>query len=225
MHNLLLFLGSCGIIAAFSWYFRAKGQSALITWITLLSFLANLFVLKQITLLGFNATASDVFAIGGLLSLNLLQEKFGRRAAQQAIWISFSCLLFFVLMSQIHLYYEPSSYDSSQGAYSNILSPAPRLLLASLITFFLVQQFDSRLYQKLRQVFSGISMVWISGITMSISQLLDTVLFAFLGLYGIVDAITEIIIVSYCIKLIAIANTLPWSFLTQFLFNRRLLIK
>src|SRR5438105_2686546 len=103
MLNLWLFLGSCGLIAAFSWVFKSLGQSALTTWIAILSLIANLFVLKQISLFGFNATACDVFAIGGLLGLNLLQEKFGRQATQQAIYISFSALVFFAVMSYIHL--------------------------------------------------------------------------------------------------------------------------
>jgi hypothetical protein len=41
-----------------------------------------------------------------------------------------------------------------------------------------------------------------------------------LGLYGIVEALVEIIVVSYAIKLIAIANTVPWSFVSQRIFNK-----
>lgn len=220
MLNLLLFLGSCALIAGFAWFFWHLGQSALTAWIAILSLLANLFVLKQIGLIGFNATASDIFAIGSLLGLNLLQEKYGRAAAQQAIWGSFSCLVFFAVMSQIHLFYEPSIYDTAQDAYAFLLTPAPRIMISSLITFLVVDQFDSRLYGVLRQKFPNISMILISGVTMCFSQLLDTVLFSMLGLYGVVQAIMEIIVVSYSIKLIAIANTVPWTFVTKKLFSR-----
>ena len=218
MLNLLLFLGSCALIAGFAWYFWYLGQSALTAWIGILSLLANLFVLKQINLLGLNATASDVFAIGSLLGLNLLQEKHGRQAAQQAIWTSFSCLLFFALMSQVHLNYLPSTYDQAQEAYTFLLTPAPRIMLSSLATFLLVDLFDSRVYGILREKFPNISMIWVSGLTMCASQLIDTVLFSFLGLYGVVQALSEIIVVSYTIKLIAIANTVPWTFVTKRLF-------
>lgn len=221
MFNLMLFLGSCALIAGFVWYFCYLGQSALSAWIAILSLLANLFVLKQIDIISLNATASDIFAIGNLLGLNLLQEKFGRKASQQAIWASFGCLLFFIIMSQIHLSYEPSLYDYTQEAYTTLLKPAPRILLASLFTFFIVDQVDSRLYQLLRQRFPTISMIWISGMTIVLSQLLDTVLFSFLGLYTIVGALVEIIVFSYVIKLLAIVSTLPWSFLTQHLFLKK----
>lgn len=211
-------------MAGFSWYFWYLGQSALTAWVVILSLLANLFVLKQIDLVGLNATAGDIFAIGCLLGLNLLQDKYGRQAAQQAIWTSFSCLLFFVIMSHIHLLYEPSIYDHAQDAYSYILTPTPRIVIASLTTFFIVQQFDSRIYGLLRKI-SPFSAIWVSGFTMCISQFLDTVLFILLGLYGLVGALSEIIIVSYTIKLIAIASTIPWSYVTERVFTRQLFNK
>ncbi len=220
MLNLLLFLASCGLVVGFAWYFCYLGQSALTAWIAILSLLANLFVLKQIDFMGFNATASDVFAIGSLLGLNLLQEKYGRKATQQAIWASFSGLVFFAVMTQIHLSYIPSVYDQSQEAYSFLLTPAPRIMISSLLTFLVVDQFDAKLYGYLRQRFPAISMILVSSLTMGCSQLLDTVLFSFLGLYGVVAAISQIIMVSYSIKLLAIVNTVPWSFMTRRLFNR-----
>lgn len=221
MLNLLLFLTSCAILVGFAGFFSYLGRSALTSWIALLSLLANFFVLKQIDLLGFNATASDVFAIGGLLGLNLLQEQYGRKAAREAIWISFSALLFFLLFSQIHLYYQASIFDNSQAAYVTLLQPAPRILLASLVTFLLVDQLDSRLYHQLRQKYPQLSAWWSSALSIAICQLIDTLLFTLLGLYGIVEALLEIIIISYGIKLLAIANTLPWTLITRKLFVKK----
>ena len=59
--------------------------------------------IKQIDLFGFSVTCSDVFAIGGILSLNLLQEYFGKEAASRAVKVSLLALLFFAVMSQVHL--------------------------------------------------------------------------------------------------------------------------
>lgn len=220
MTNLLIFLGSCALIAGFAGWFSRLGSGGLIAWMAMLSLLANLFVLKQIDIFGLNATASDIFAIGGLFSLNLLREKYGKDLAQRAIWISFACLLFFVLMSQLHLLYVPSNFDTSQVAYEQILSASPRLLIASLVTFFIVDQCDALLYGTLRQRFSTFSPLLMNAIAMSLSQLLDTLLFSFLGLYGLIQAIGEIILISYTIKFIAIANTVLWSFMTQKLFRK-----
>lgn len=218
MLNSLLFLSSLPLMIGFAWFFWRLGQSALTAWIAILSLLANLFVLKQINLFGLNATASDIFVVGNLLALNLMQERFGYQAAQQAIWTSFGCLLFFVIMSQIHLHYLPSHYDQSQAAYGFLFTHSPRILVASLATFLLIEQCNSRLYRLLRLRCSHLSLTLVSIITLCICQLLDTILFAFLGLYGMVSAITEIILISYTIKLIIIAASVPWSFISQRLF-------
>ena len=111
------------------------GREALVSWVVVQALLANLFVIKQIVLFGFNVTCGDVFAIGSILGLNLLQEHFDLNAAKKASKICFYFMIFFALVSQIHLLYIPSMHDMSQISFSTILSPAPRLLLASLATF------------------------------------------------------------------------------------------
>ena len=98
------------------------GKGALIALISLQGVLANLFVVKQMFFLGFSVTCSDVFAIGGILSLNLLQEYYGKEAAKQAVNISLLTLLFFAFMSQIHLLYAPTVSDTTHGAFQTIFS-------------------------------------------------------------------------------------------------------
>lgn len=204
MINNSLFLLSLFLITACAWGFLKLGKSALITWIAFISLFANLFVLKQITLFGFNATASDIFAVGGLFGLNLLQEYYGKAAAKSAAWISFACLFFFTLMSQIHLYYEPSTFDTTQQAYQHIFQHAPRIILASLFTLFIVQQFDIRLYPLIRSFFPKLPLLFASASSILLSQTLDTALFTVLGLYGIAEALWQIFIVSLGIKLLTI---------------------
>ena len=126
------------------------GKSALIAFIALQGVLANLFVVKQMNLFGFAVTCSDVFAIGGILSLNLLQEYFGKESAKQAVKISLLTLLFFAFMSQIHLFYVPTESDSTQGAFLTIFSQSLRIVFASIGTFYLVQQCDVRFFGILR---------------------------------------------------------------------------
>lgn len=214
MTNICIFLLSCTLIIGFSQCAAKLGESLLTTWIAVLSLLANFFVLKQISLLGFNATASDVFAVGSLWSLNLMQEYFGTKAAKRAIWASFLGLGFFVLMAQLHLAYVPSTYDTAQGAYTALLQPTPRILVGSLVAFFISQQCDRRLYQAAKQRLSLPAPIR-STLTLLCSQALDTVLFGFIALYGIIDALNEILWVSYSIKCMAILAMLPAALIVQ----------
>jgi len=202
MTNELLFFIHLFLVFAFTIGALRLGKEALIAWIALQSILANLFVLKQTTLFSFEAVCCDVFMLGVVLGLNLLQEYFGRNHAKRAIFISFLAMLTFVIFAKIHLLYVPSASDWSQTSYSSILSQSPRMLLASLTTFFLVQQFDVRFFGWLRSRFCKLGLTWSTVISIILSQAIDTVLFSFLGLYGVVEHILSMIVVCFFIKVI-----------------------
>jgi queuosine precursor transporter len=202
MNILIFILQTAVVIGAVFWALR-MGKEALVSLSVLLCVLANFFVLKQISLLGWNVTCSDAFAIGNIFGLNLLQQAHGKEAAQRTIWISFFGMLVFTLLSQIHLFFIPNSFDTSQEHYASLLGYAPRLLGASILTFFVVQQIDVRLYARLSSPSWKNRMV----VTLLISQALDTILFSFLGLYGVVQEIGSVIVVSYLVKCAVILLT------------------
>lgn len=202
--NEILFLIQTLIIVGFALGALRLGKGALTAWVAIQALIANLFVLKQITLLGFNVTASDAFAIGSLLGLNLLQEYFSKEDAQKATWICFFFMGFFTVVSQLHLLYEPSAFDTTQASFLTILSPSPRLLIASMSVFFIVQQIDIRFFVLLKNRFPTAGFALRAGIALVLSQLIDTVLFSFVGLYGLVATITDVILISLAVKLVVI---------------------
>jgi uncharacterized integral membrane protein (TIGR00697 family) len=177
----------------------------LISLISLMAVLANLFVIKQISLFGFSVTSSDVFAVGSILGLNILQEYHGKEEARRASIASLIALIFFILVSQIHLIYTPLSIDTTQSAFERILSTAPRICFASLAVYFFVQRVDIHLFSWFKKLFSGKFFSMRVGLSLMISQWIDTVLFSFFGLYGLVDTIFDVIVLSFTIKCIVIA--------------------
>jgi uncharacterized integral membrane protein (TIGR00697 family) len=207
MNEIIFFLQisvvSIGVLGAYK-----LGQQALVSFICLCAVLANLFVLKQISLFTLSVTASDVFTIGATLSLNVLQEYWGKESAQKAILISMGGLVFYTIISQLHLAYIPSANDTASFYYQGLLGFMPRLALASLISYFLSQQLDRFIYGLLRSK-TPKHFVLRNYATLLISQLGDTILFSFLGLYGIVASIVPIILFSYGIKVIAILLATP----------------
>ena len=209
MFNEIFFLAQIFLVIAFSIGAVRLGPFALTTLIALQGVLANLFVVKQMELFGLIVTCSDVFAIGSILGLNLLQEHFGKQAAQKAISISFFSLLFFVFVSQIHLWYAPASVDQTHSAFSQILSSAPRIIFASISVYYLVQKIDVALFGKLKSWFQDSRFGLRMEISLVMTQLIDTILFSFLGLYGIVSSIGSVIAVSFLIKCLVIAASAP----------------
>lgn len=195
------------------------GKEALIAAITVFTILANLFVTKQITLCGFHVTATDAFAIGATLGMNMLQEYYGNTAARKAIIISFLMGVFFTIASIFHLLYLPNSFDEHHIHFLALLSPLPRIIIASLSTYFLTQYVDYFLFNTLKRKFITQNVSTRYCFSTMLSQLFDTVLFSFLGLYGIVHNIGHLIMVSYTIKLVIIAASTPFVWLSSYIMK------
>ena len=191
------------------------GQTTLTVYVALSGILANLFVVKQIALFSLHVTCSDVFAVGGILGLNLMQELYGRQAARKAIQASLFSLLLWVLMSQIHLLYVPSPFDQTQTAFDAVLGHSFRICAASVSVYYLVQRFDVLFFGFLKGLLQNLGV----RLTLSliVSQAIDTVLFSFLGLYGLVASIFDIIVMSFAMKCTIIACSSPIAaFLKRF---------
>jgi len=209
MYNELVFilhalLVGIGVLVATYW-----GQSALVAYIILQAILANLFITKQTTLFGLNATCSDAFVIGAVLGLNLLQEYYGNKSASSAIWTSFGLLVFYTCAAQIQLLYIPAAVDTMHDFFAALLSPMPRLTVASIIVYLIVQHLDAWLYGVLKRHWHTRDLVLRNYASIAITQLADTILFSFLALYGIVDNIFHIVLISYTIKVCAILMITP----------------
>lgn len=213
--NECIFLFQIIVVLLFTLGSFRLGKTALGTWICIQALCANLFVLKQTVLFGFHVTCSDAFAIGGILSINLLQEHYGIKAAKKTIMPCFYFMLFFALLAQIHLLYIASPQDSTQTAYQAILSPAPRLFLASLFTFFVVQRIDIYLFNLMKTFKPKSSFAIRTFFSLIFSQLLDTILFTFIGLYGLVYSLYDMIFLSFFIKVLAICVLFPLTCLSK----------
>jgi queuosine precursor transporter len=191
------------------------GRTALSSAVALCGVMANLFVVKQVVLFGLHVTCSDVYAIGGMLGLNLLQEVYGKDCAQETSVVALFLLLCFAGMAEMQLLYQPSGEDWAHSSFVTILSSSPRIIAASCFVYFIVQRIDIVWFSFLKKIISSFSARLFSSLLLS--QALDTVLFSFMGLYGLVSSIWDIILVSFAIKCALIASASPLaSFLKRF---------
>lgn len=209
MTNEVIFFSQILCVAFGNIVMLRLGYAALASYISFLGIISNLLLCKEVILFGFTVTASDSIAVGLILGLNLAQEWFGREAARKIICINFILLLTYIVFTQIHLLYIPSTFDTFHLHYESIFSLMPRLVVASLVSYLVVQLSDSLLYQKLQTLTSGRWFTIRNVISLCLSEFLDTLLFSLLGLYGIASNICDIIIFSYTIKLICIVSFIP----------------
>ncbi|NGX54432.1 MAG: hypothetical protein KR126chlam2_00042 [Chlamydiae bacterium] len=188
------------------------GREALVAWLALLIVAVNLFVLKQITLFGLSVTCSDALAVGYLLGLNLIQEFFGQKFARKTVWTTFFISISFLCLSLIHLAYHPNGFDTTHSHFLALFTPMPRIIFASLFTFLLVQFFNITLFSWLtsRTSFAGRTLI-----SLLASMVLDTLLFSFLGLYGIAANLLHVILFSLAVKSLAGLLSAPFVLLSK----------
>ena len=187
------------------------GKGALTLLVSLSAVIANLFVLKQVTLFGLTVTAPDVYVIGSMMALNLLQEYFDKEAVKRAIFFSFASLIFFGAMAQLHLFYKPAGGDWAHPHYQALLGVQPRILGASLVAFLLSQLLDYHLFRLLKSRAGGLPLGVRSGLSLFTAQIVDTHLFAFLGLWGRVENLGHIILLAILIKGLIILFSVPFT--------------
>jgi len=215
MNNALLLIVHTATICSLTIFALRFGKELMCGWLALLAVAMNLFVLKQITLFGLKVTSSDALAVGYLLGLNLIQEFFGQKEARRCVWISFFISISFTLLSQIHLAYTPNGDDQTHHHFHQLFSPMPRLVLASLTTFVLVQVADIAFFEFLRQKLQGRALPLRTTCSLLLSQSFDTLFFSFLGLYGLVASIGDVILWSLVVKASIIACTAPFVALVK----------
>src|SRR3990167_9908689 len=107
-HIALLFFAVLGA--------RRLGEMGLASLSSLQVVLANLFVTKGIVLFGLEVTPTDAYIVGSLVTVNVLQEYFGKESAKKVLSINTYILLFFTAMALIQIYYKPSSHDTLHPA-------------------------------------------------------------------------------------------------------------
>lgn len=214
--NEFIFLTYISLVSVSSLAALFFGKEALIAFICLQCVLVNLFVTKEILLFGFTATASDALGVGAALSLNLIQEYYGKQLAQKAILVSFFCVIFYILATGIHLSFLPAPTDISQVHFLALLTPMPRIVAASIISYLVTQTIDCHLYGYLCQRLGSKNFIFKNYTSIAITQLIDTIIFSFLGLYMINESfssiriILDIIVVSYLIKMFVLVIATPF---------------
>ncbi len=217
--NELILLSQIILIVVFTFIALKIGKSALITLISLQAVIANLFVLKQIDIFGLNATCADAFVVGSVLGINLLQEYCGQDMAKKTINIGFFALVFFLIVSFIHLLFIPNGYDWAHNLFNGILKFAPRISVASFIAYIVSLKFNTFIYAYLEKKLKSKFFLFRNLVSITLSQALDTALFVFLGLYGLVGNVLQVMLVGFVLKLIVIFLSTPLITLAKNFFK------
>ncbi|MGI8315305.1 queuosine precursor transporter [Halobacillus mangrovi] len=198
--------------------YRIFGKPGLFVWIGMSTVIANFQVVKTVELFGLNATLGNILYGTAFLATDILNEKYGKKDAQKAVWMGFTTLIVLTILMQMAILFTPGENDIAQSAFTTIFGVGARIAIGSLVAYIISQYFDVWLYTRLKRMFSGSRTLWIrnNGSTM-VSQLMDSAIFCAIAFYGLypIEVWLEIFLTTYIIKFIVAALDTPFLYIAR----------
>lgn len=230
MRNEMLLIASLVVTygMVLLWYFLL-GKKGLYCWTVLATIAANIEVMILIDAFGMEQTLGNILFASTFLTTDILSELEGKKSANTAVNIGILTSLCFIVISQSWLWYLPNANDFVFDGIKTVFSNTPRIMLAGLIVYAIVQKFDVWMYHvwwKITEKHCGDSkrFLWIrNNFSTLLSQLLNAVLFtvaAFGGVYDI-GTLLNIIGVSYLIFIVTSLADTPIVYFARYLSEKR----
>ena len=202
-----------GVLAAFRFFGKVGVYGVLGIYIIL----ANLFVVKQITLFGVAATGGNSLYGAMFLATDLISEYWGKKEAHKAVWFGWIAALTFLIATQVFLLFVPSSEDFADGPMRSLFALTPRIVAASLVAYLISQTHDVFAYHMWMKRTQGRHLWLRNNASTWVSQLIDSIVFssiAFLGVFPL-PVVLEIAVSTYFLKIIVAALDTPFIYLSK----------
>lgn len=217
MNEILLFVE---IIIVFSLLLLTKKlfkKEGLFLWIGIATILANVQVSKTVDIFGMTTTLGNVLFASNFLATDILVECYGLKESKKGVYMGLFSVIIYLIVTQITLFFTPSSIDITNDAMNALFGLAPRICISSVIMYFLSNLADVYLYNKLKEKFDGRKM-WIrNNISTIVCNCLENFAFIFLafsGIYTIRDMISIALVGSLIECIIAICDT-PFLYMAK----------
>ena len=230
MRNELLLIASLFLIyGGVLLWFKLFGTKGLYCWTVLATIAANIEVLILVEAFGVQQTLGNVLFASTFLVTDILSEVAGKKEADRAVNIGILTSVSFIVISQSWLLYLPDESDYVFPGIQAVFSNTPRVMLAGLIVYAIVQKFDVWLYHKWwaltnKRCGDNRRYLWLrnNGSTL-VSQLLNSILFSLGAFWGIYDpkTLVHIIAVSYVIFIVTSLADTPIVYLARHIAEKR----
>lgn len=218
MNEILFFvtliINFSGVIFAYKFF----GKIGLFCWIAMATIIANVEVLKCVDIFNMALTLGNVTFGSIFLATDILNEKYGVKAAQKSVYIGFFALLTFTLFTQVDLHYISNSSDFAGEAMKTLFTITPRVCFGSMFAYFISNMLDVYLYTFIRKCLPSDTFLWLrNNASTMISQFFDTVLFTCIAFVGVFpkDIVFQLCITTYLIKLLIALLDTPFLYLSK----------
>jgi len=133
---------------------------------------------------------------------DILTEVYGFRRSRRVIWLGFFSALFMSLVLYVVQILPPANDWPNQQAYETLLGFVPRIVLASLIAYFL-GEFSNSVALSLLKIRTKGKFLWVRTILSTIvGEGIDTMVFCMVAFYGVLpnNLLWTVILSNYIFK-------------------------
>jgi uncharacterized integral membrane protein (TIGR00697 family) len=133
---------------------------------------------------------------------DILTEVYGFRRSRRVIWLGFFCALLMSLVLYVVQSLPPAADWPHQQAFENLLGFVPRIVLASLIAYFM-GEFSNSVTLSLLKIKTKGKFLWVRTIMSTvIGEGIDTMVFCMVAFYGVLpdNVLWAVILSNYIFK-------------------------
>ena len=229
INELLLMFSVVFIYGAALLGYALFGKAGLYCVSAVATILANIEALILVNAFSMEQTLGNVLFAVTFLITDILSECEGKKAANKAVLTGILSSVFFLVLSQSWMLYNPSPNDTIMPSIKAVFSNTPRMIFASLIVYAISQLFDVWLYHKWwkfteKKFGDKRRFLWLrnNGSTL-ISQILNTALFTAFAFWGTYDfgTLVSIFLSSYVIYIFTCLLDTPAVYLARFIHDKK----
>jgi uncharacterized integral membrane protein (TIGR00697 family) len=167
---------------------------------------------NKIVLFGtFTLPAGVIVYATSFLVTDILCEFYGKKKALEAVWGGFLASILLVLAVKIAVAWPPAPFWTGQEAFQSTLQLTERIVLGSLVAYVISQNWDVRVFHKLKEMTGGRHLWLRNNVSTMTSQALDTAIFITIAFYGVLPVV-PMIIGQYIVKLVIAALDTPFIY-------------
>jgi len=213
------------VLAAYYCRRSNRPDAVIALYVTLVIF-ANITASKIVSFnLGFrefNAPVAVLIFSVTFLLLDIVNEKFGRKETQRMIFIALVCQIAVSLFSFLVVGAKPATFFNGQGAIETLLGNVPRIVVASLLAFYISENVDAYIFQWFRKLTNN-KHLWLRNVLSGVpAMLLDSAIFITIAFYGGAFAILPLIVGQTVIKWIVAIIDIPFMYLARAVLGKEI---
>ena len=159
---------------------------------------------KIIQLGGFSLSAPILFFPVTYIFADILTEVYGYAKARSVIWMAFFCAAIMALLYSLVVFLPPAIGFDANDAYTRVLGQVPRIVIASLIAFWIGSILNDYILAKMKIWTKG-KYLWTRTIGSTIvGEGADTILVFLIAFYGVLpmNLIYGLILSGWTIKVV-----------------------